>query len=95
MENKMATSLGNSFSTIEKEVTQRDNKALGSFAEQLVIEFDQEKFEKFLSQGKQSPTSMLKHRRAYIAKMAIDGSQASSEVPRLSPSQPLSWTCQP
>ena len=40
MENKMTTPLGTTFSTAEKEVSQRDNKALGSFAEQLVIEFD-------------------------------------------------------
>ena len=45
----MATPLGNSFSTDEKEVSQCDDKTLGSYAEQLVIDFDQEKFEKFLS----------------------------------------------
>ena len=82
MENKMATPLGTTFSTAEKEVLQCDNKALGSLAEQLIIKFDQEKFKEFLSQGKQSPTSMCKHRRAYVAKIAIDGNLASSEAPQ-------------
>ena len=45
----MATPLGTTFSTDEKEVSQRDNKAIGSFAEQLVIEFDQAKYEECLS----------------------------------------------
>ena len=52
----MATPLGTTFSTDEKEVSQRDNKAIGSFAEQLVIEFDQVKYEEFLSKGQLSLT---------------------------------------
>ena len=47
----MATPLGTSFSTIEKEVSQRDNKIVGSVVEHLVVEFDQRKFEDLLSKG--------------------------------------------
>ena len=41
----MATLLGNIFSTNEKIVSQCENKTLGSTAEMVVIQFDQEKFE--------------------------------------------------
>ena len=62
MENKMATPLGTTFSTDEKEVSQRGHKTVGSFVEHLVIEFDQAKYEELLSQGQLSPNSMRKHR---------------------------------
>ena len=45
----MAALLGNTFSTNEEVVSQCDDKALGSYAEQLVITFDQEKYEEFIS----------------------------------------------
>jgi hypothetical protein len=80
MENKMATPLGSSSSTNEKEVSQCDDKALGSFVELLVIEFDQEKFEELLSQSKHSLTTMSKHIRAYVAKTAIIGDPAPYEA---------------
>ena len=78
----MATPLGTNFSTDEKEVSQRNNKAVGSFAEQLVIEFDQAKYEECLSKGQLSPNSMRRHRRAYVAKTTIRGDQPSSETPK-------------
>jgi hypothetical protein len=54
---KMATSLGSSFSTDEKEVSQCDNKSIGDNAEILVIEFNQDKFEEMISQDGTSPHS--------------------------------------
>ena len=54
MENKMATPLGNSFSTVENQVSQCDDQTFGSIAETLVIQFDQERFEQ-LSGGSTSP----------------------------------------
>jgi len=52
---KMATLLGTSFSTNENTVAQVDVQLLRKMVESLVIEFDQEKFEKFLSSGPLSP----------------------------------------
>ena len=46
---KMATPLGNTFSTDEKAVAQADLKLLDSNIESLIVEFNQEKFEQFLS----------------------------------------------
>ena len=45
MENKLATTVGETFSTNEKVVSQHDKIAVGDMAETLVIEFDQDKFE--------------------------------------------------
>jgi len=67
----MVTLLGNTFSTNEKLVLQCDNQTLGSTAEMLVIQFDQEKFEQLLSTGKTSPLSMRKHRKNVIAKVSL------------------------
>jgi len=50
----MITLLGNSFSTDENVVAQADVKLLGSILESLVVEFDKEKFEEFLSSGSTS-----------------------------------------
>ena len=54
----MATPLGISFSTDENAVTQADVQLLGRNVESLVVEFDQEKFEEFLSLGSTSPKTM-------------------------------------
>ena len=44
----MATPLGTAFSTDEKVVAQADVQLLSKIVESLVVEFDQEKFKKFL-----------------------------------------------
>ena len=51
----MATPLGTVLSTNEKAVAQADLKFLGSTVESLIVKFDQEKFEQFLSLGSISP----------------------------------------
>jgi len=54
----MATPLGISFSTDENTVAQADVRLLGKMVESVVIEFDQEKFEEFLSSGSACPKAM-------------------------------------
>jgi len=54
----MVTLLETSFSTDENAVAQADVRLLEKMVEFLVIEFDQEKFEKFLSSGSASPKVM-------------------------------------
>ena len=54
----MATPLGTSFSTDENVMAQADVRLLGKTVESLVIEFDQEKFEEFLSSGSASRKAM-------------------------------------
>ena len=54
----MATLLGNSFSTYEKAIAQIDLKLLESTIESLIIEFDQEKYEQFLSSGSIRPKAI-------------------------------------
>ena len=54
----MATPLENSFSTDENAVAQANVRLLGKTVESLVIEFDQGKFEEFLSSGSASPKAM-------------------------------------
>ena len=59
----MATPLGTSFSTDENVVAQADVQLLGKMVESLVIEFDQEKFEEFLSSGSASLKAMRQYRK--------------------------------
>ena len=54
----MATPLRTSFSTDENAAAQADVQLLGKMVESVVIEFDQEKFKKFLSSGSASPKAM-------------------------------------
>ena len=54
----MATPLGTSFSTDENVVAQIDVRLFGKTLESLIVEFDQEKFEKFLSSSSASPKVM-------------------------------------
>ena len=54
----MATQLGTSFFTDEKAVAQADVQLLEKMVESLVVEFDQEKFEEFLSSSSASPKVM-------------------------------------
>ena len=51
----MVTPLGTTFSTDEQVVAQGDITCIGKVVESLVIEFDQAKYEKFLSFGSKSP----------------------------------------
>ena len=74
MKNKMMNLLGTSFSTNEKVVSQSDKKALRSTAEMLVIEFDQEKFEQFLSTGTTRPFCVCKHKKISVARSPLDNS---------------------
>jgi len=51
----MATPLGMTFSTDEQVMAEGDITCMGKTIESLVIEFDQEKYEEFLSSGSKSP----------------------------------------
>ena len=51
----MATPLGTTFSTDEQVVAQGDVTYIGKMVESLVVEFDQAKYEKFLSSSSKSP----------------------------------------
>ena len=59
----MATPLGNIFSIDEKIVVQANVKFLGLMVGSLIIKFDQEKFEEFLSSGSKSPMATLQYRK--------------------------------
>ena len=52
---EMTTPLGNTFSTDEQVVAQGDVIYMGKTVESLVVEFDQAKYEEFLSSGSKSP----------------------------------------
>ena len=51
----MATPLGTSFTTDEEIVAQANYKRMGSEVESLEVEFNQQKYEEFLSSGSASP----------------------------------------
>ena len=51
----MVTSLETTFSTDEQVVTQGDVTYIGKMVESLIVEFDQAKYEEFLSSGSKSP----------------------------------------
>ena len=83
MENKMATLLGNRVFFRNKEMMSQCNGQIAKpiTIENLVIHFDQEKFEEFLSGG--GPTlHARKHRRVSVAKapLATDQKAAPTEV---------------
>ena len=50
----MATPLGTSFSTDEQDVAQADVTYMAKMVESLIVEFDQAKYEEFLSFGSKS-----------------------------------------
>jgi len=52
-------------------VSQCDNQTLGSTAETLVIQFDQEKFEQLLFEGSSSPINVRKHRKISLARTPL------------------------
>ena len=51
----MATPLGITFSTDKQVMAQGDVTCIGRMVESLVMEFDHEKYEEFLSSGSKSP----------------------------------------
>ena len=55
----MATPLGNTFVTDEQIVAQGDVFYKGKMVESLVVEFDQAKYEEFLSSGSKSPRTRV------------------------------------
>ena len=55
----MATPLGTSFVTDERTVVQDDVLRKGKMVESLVVEFDQAKYEEFLSSGSKSPKTRV------------------------------------
>ena len=57
----MATTLGTAFSTDKNVVVQADVQLLGKMVESLVVEFDQGKFDEFLSLGSASPKVMRQY----------------------------------
>ena len=59
----MATMLGNIYYTDEEMVAQSDTELLGSMVEYLVVEFNQERYEKFLSAGSVSPKATRRFRK--------------------------------
>ena len=59
----MATPLGTTLSTDEQVVTQGDITFMEKMVESLVVKFDQEKYEEFLSSGSKSPRVAQQYRR--------------------------------
>ena len=59
----MATPLGTTFFTDEQVVAQGDVCFMGKTIESLVMEFNQEKYEEFLSSGSKSPRVAHQYRR--------------------------------
>ena len=55
----MATLLGTTFSTDEQVMAQGDVTFMGRKVESLIIEFDQAKYEEFLSSGSRSPKARV------------------------------------
>jgi len=59
----MSIPLGTIYYTDEEMVAQSDTELLGSMVESLIVEFDQERYEKFLSAGSVSPKATRKFRK--------------------------------
>jgi len=96
----MVTSLGTVFSTDENVVVQANLKLLRSMVESLIIEFDQEKFEEFLSSGSVSPkvssetrsqlSSETSQREAH---MLFDRASGSTSLEDLTTSRGANMAC--
>jgi len=71
----MVTPLGTTFSTDEQVVAQGDVACMGRMVELLVVEFDQAKYEEFLSSGSKSPRA-----RQYCKVSSKIRSRVSSEA---------------
>ena len=72
----MATPLGTTFSADEQGVAQGDVTYMGKTIELLVVEFDQAKYEEFLSSGSKSPRA-----RQYRKVSSGTHSWIPSEIP--------------
>ena len=72
----MATPLGTTFSTDEQIVAQGDITYMGKMVESLIVEFDQAKYEEFLSSSSKSPRA-----RQYRKVFSKTRSQVRSEIP--------------
>ena len=72
----MATPLGITLSTDEQDVVQGDVIYMGKTVESLVMEFDQAKYEEFLSSGSKSPRA-----RQYRKVFSGTHSQIPSKIP--------------
>jgi len=59
----MTTPLGTTFFTDEQVVAQGDVSFMGKTVESLVVEFDQAKYEEFLSSGSKSPRVAQQYRK--------------------------------
>ena len=71
----MVTPLGTTFSTDEQVVVQGNVTCMGKMVESLVVEFDQAKYEEFLSSGSKSPRA-----RRYRKVSSGTRSQVRSEI---------------
>ena len=80
----MATLLGTSFSTDENVVAQADVQLLEKTVESLVVEFDQGKFEEFLSSSSASPKTMRQYRKVSYGTHSRRSLKISPKVARTS-----------
>jgi len=78
----MVTPLGTAFSTDENAMAQSDVQLLGNTVESLVIEFNQEKFEKFLFSDSASPKAMRQYRKVSSETRSQISSEVTSKVVR-------------
>jgi len=78
----MATPLGTSFSTDENVVAQIDVRLFRKTLESLIVEFDQEKFEKFLFSSSASPKEMQQYRKVSSKTCSRIFSEITHEVAR-------------
>jgi len=76
----MATLLGISFSTDENVVSQPEVHLLRKMVESLIVEFDQENFEKFLSSGSARPKAMWQYRKVSSETCSRTFSEITPEV---------------
>ena len=86
----MATPLGTTFVTDEQVVAQGDVLYKGKTVESLVVEFDQAKYEEFLSSGSKSPKA-----RAYRRVSTGICPEIRSEIPSDAAAVRMSWLIAP
>ena len=67
----MVTLLGTAFSTAENQLSQCDDQTLGSIAETLVINFNQDKFKQLLTGDSKNPLRVRKHRKFSVASVLL------------------------
>ena len=76
----MTTPLGISFSTDDNTVEQADIRLLGKMMESFIVEFDQGKFEEFLSSRSTSPNTMRQYRKVSSENRSQNSSEISPKV---------------